>query len=290
MNIYLKVFLLIPFLTACSSMTDMRIPLSEAFESDSTLFVIESPTWRVPDSVYNKKIAGYSVVNAKTSFRKSKKELINNKTIDNSINFLLFNDKDYSIEVNEYEVESNISFSFDLQADGLKLSSAYCKINSLNTDEREVSEEEKKWPYSTSDRSENNREHRLKTYLSCSIELGRSSWDLQFSSNKNRMLKLKLDSDIESFKVLNVSDFIFLHEDEKGDITHVAKEGSYYPRKYLLNTGLEFFNEFEQVSALSFVGKPRVWINNNSPEEKKQLFLTVNYSLLMFNWLDSAWR
>jgi hypothetical protein len=286
-KIYFKTVLLIPFLTACASTMDMKIPLSEEFENSSDVFIIETPTWRVPDTVYDKNIAGYSVVNTKTSFDSSKEQLIAKEEKENLINFLIFNDKDYYLNIEVYEVVSVREFSFNIKNNTSILSSAHCSVTSISIDERE--EEEEGISFS-SNMSVYNRGDRLSTYLSCNINDKDSSWNFSLASNENRTVSLKFVSDDESMNVKGISDVVLFVEDEKGSINKITNEEGYYPSHLALNSGLEFFSLTEQVSAISFVGKPRIWLKKGLLEDKKQLLLTVSYSLLMFDWLDSAWR
>lgn len=278
--------LLIPFLTACASTMDMKIPLSEEFENASDVFIVETPTWRVPDTVYDKNIAGYSIVNAKTSFDSSKEQLISKEEKENIISFFVFTDKDYYLNIEVYEVVSTRKFSFNLTHNTSILSSAHCSVTSLSIDEREEKEDIK----FSSKMSVYNRGDRLSTYLSCNIKDKDSSWDFSLASNENRSVSLKFVSDDESMNVKGISDVVLFIEDEKGNIKNVTNEERYYPSHLALNSGLEFYSLTEQVSAISFVGKPRIWLKKDLLEDQKQLLLTVSYSLLMFDWLDSAWR
>jgi hypothetical protein len=296
MNIYFRILLVIPFLTACASTIDRRVSLSDEFELQSEVYAIDSPTWMIPDSVYNKKIGSYSVIDADTSSRSSKDKLLSSNVKENLINFFVFGDKDLYNKVEKFEVVSTKNFSFIIKNDKADLSRSQCKITSISIDERKEAlitarnENENEIPRFSSSDSVNNRAARTSTALSCEIKQGDEVYNLNLFSNKNRKTNVTLSSDIEEIIVEDIDLYIVLEINTDYNDENTDSDDLYYPRRYAINSGLGLYMNAEQVSALSFVGKPRIWLKDNLPEDKKQLFLSVAYSLLMFNWLDSAWR
>jgi len=293
---YFTLIMLAQFLTACATTIDRRILLPDEFELHSVAYDIEAPTWMIPDSVYNKKIGDYSVIDADTSFRRSKDKLISSDVKENLISFFVFGDKDLYNKVEEFEVVSTKDFSFIIKNDRSNLSRSQCKITSISIDERTEAlittkdNDERDFPNFSANDSANNRFARTSTALSCEIKQDEKVYNLNLFSNENRKVNVALSSDIEEIIIENIDQYIVLEINADYNDKNTDSDDLYYPRRYAINSGLGLYMNAEQVSALSFVGKPRVWFKDNLPEDKKQLFLTVNYSLLMFNWLDSAWR
>jgi len=279
--------MLAQFLTACATTIDSKVSLSDEFESTSDVYVIEEPLGRVFDSVYNKKIGSYSVLNADTSFRKLKDKLVSSEGKENLIGYFMLGSKDLYVEVEKFDVTSTINFSFDIENDKSKTYGARCRIISLSMDERReaiiTTEEDKdSFPNFPSDKSENDRSARSSTHLSCSITYGDESLNLNLFSNKSRKTNITLTGGDDGIVVKNIPIYTVIDEN--------SNQYDYEDQYYAINSGLEFYINNQQVSALSFVGKPRVWLKNDMPEDKKQLLLTIGYSLFMFDWLDYSWR
>jgi hypothetical protein len=296
MNIYFRIVLIISFLTACASTIDRRVSLSDEFEFHSEVYAIDAPTWMIPDSVYNKKIGGYSVIETDTSSRRSKDKLLSSNVKENLINFFVFGDKDLYNKVEEFEVVSTKNFSFSIKNAKADLSRSQCKITSISIDERKEAlittrdKNESEIPSFSSSDSVNTRAARTSTALSCEIKQDDEVYNLNLFSNKNRKTNVTLSSDTDEIIIEDIDLYIVLEINTDYNDENTDSDDLYYPRHYAVNSGIGLYMNAEQVSALSFVGKPRIWLKDNLPEDKKQLFLTVNYSLLMFNWLDRAWR
>jgi hypothetical protein len=277
----------VPLLSACASTMDSKVSLSGEFESASDVYVIEKPLGRVFDSVYNKKIGSYSVLNADTSFRKLKDKLVSSEDKENLIGYFLLGSKHLYVEVEEFNVTSTIDFSFDIENDKSEMHRARCRIISLSMDERReaiiTTEEDKRdFPNFPSDKSVNDRSARSSTHLSCSITYGDESLDLNLFSNKSRKTNITLTGGDDEVIVKSIPIYTVIDEN--------YNQYDYEDQYYAINSGLEFHINNEQLSALSFVGKPRVWLKNDMSEDKKQLLLTISYSLFMFDWLDYSWR
>ena len=296
MNIYFRIVLIIPFLTACASTIDRRVSLSDEFELESEIYAFDAPTWMIPDSVYNKKLGSYSVIDADTSFRSSRDKIISSDMKENLINFFVFGDKNLYNKVEKFEVVSTKNFSFIIKNYKAGLSRSQCKITSISIDERKKAlittsdKKESEIPSSSSSDSVNDRAARASTALSCEIIQGDEVYNLNLLSNKNRKTNATLSSDTDEIIIEDIDLYIVLEINTDYNDENTDSDDLYYPRHYAINSGLGLYMNAEQVSALSFVGKPRIWLKDDLPEDKKQLFLTVAYSLLMFNWLDSAWR
>ena len=204
MNIkYFKLIILIPFLTACVSTIDRKVLLSDEFELHSVAYDIEAPTWMIPDSVYNKKIGSYSVIDADVSSRSSKDKLLSSNVEENLINFFVLGDKDLYNRVEEFEVVSTKNFSFIIKDYKADLSRSKCKIRSISIDERKEElittrdKNKSEIPGFSSSDSVNTRAARTSTALSCEIKQGDEVYNLNLFSNENRKVNVALSSDIE---------------------------------------------------------------------------------------------
>jgi hypothetical protein len=275
----LKIALSLPLLTSCVQTIDQTIPLSNEFQTSSTVIILDNPSFRIPDSVYNNDLGIYSVVNAETSWKSSQKNLVDRKKDISFINYILFHDALSFISA-EYEVDDTQRFSFTLQQNNENVSTSKCEIFSQSlTKETEANDIEFSSPSSHS--SQNTR---LKTYLVCAITHNQKLWQLTLKSYQNQTTIVQVKSDDRSYQVEDISQNVSLVK--KGDIIEQRHSAPWRS----LSSGLEFFDNKEQVGALSFVGKPKIWLKNDLPDQTKQLLVSINYSLTMFNWLDSDWR
>ena len=274
-----KTILILSVLTSCSSTIDQTIPLSNEFETNSKVITLETPSWRIPDSIYNKDLDEYSTVNAKTSWRSSDKKLVDRKKDTSFINYILFDDN-LSFITEEFEVDDTQIFSFDLVKKGLLISTSKCEIFSQSLTKETVA---KDIEYSTK-KSNSSHSNRLKSYLVCAITHNKKLWEFTLTSYSDKQINVQMKSDNVSYQIKGVSKVISLVKDGN----KVEKRNS--PPWRSLKSGLEYFHNQKQVAALSFVGKPKIWLKDDLSTESKELLLSVNYSLIMFNWLDSDWR
>jgi len=261
---------------ACTSIVDMTIPLSKSFQKESRVISLTSPTWRLKDSVYNKRLGEYFIANSKTTGERLKDELIDRKRVGNFINYLLFNHDIYSI-VSEFKREGNQRFSFELKRGSALKATSKCEIltKSSFTRKRSITQ--------SSDESHSGSDltTREKTFLVCSISVGTQHWGLTLKSNKHEPMVVKLNSTNSAYMVKDVSG----HQDvlsngERRDV----------PSYLSPNSGLEFYKNNQQVAALSFLKNPKIWIKEGLSTEEEVLLLSANYSLTMFNWIDGEWK
>jgi hypothetical protein len=278
-HILFKTTLLVFVLTSCTSAVDQTIPLSNEFEVNSRVITLESPSWRIPDSVYNKNLGTYHIESSKTSWRSTDRTLVNRKKDISFINYILFDDA-LSFITEEFEVEETQMFSFNLAKDDLLISTSKCEIFSHSLAKETVA---KDIEYSSKS-SNSHHSARVKTYLICAITHNKKLWELTLTSYSENNIKVQLKSEGLFYDIRGVSKIINLVKD--GNL--IEKRNS--PPWLSLKSGLEFFQHKKQIAALSFVGKPKIWLREDLPTESKELLLSVNYSLTMFNWLDSNWR
>jgi len=278
-HILFKTILLVSVLTSCASTVDQTIPLSNDFEVSSKVITLENPSWRIPDSIYNINLDTYHTESSKTSWRSADRTLVNRKKDISFINYILFDDA-LSFITEEFEVEETQIFSFNLAKDDLLISTSKCEIFSQSLAKDTVAAD-----IEYSNKSSNSHHSiRVKTYLVCAITHNNKLWELTLTSNNEENIKIKLKSESLFYEIKGVSKIINLVKDNNV----IEKRNS--PPWRSLKSGLEFFQYKEQVAALSFVGKPKIWLRDDLSTESKELLLSVNYSLTMFNWLDSSWR
>lgn len=296
-NIFLRIVILIPLLAGCASTIDSRISLPDEFKNTSDVYALKKPLGRIFDSVYNKKIGIYSVINADTSSRKSKDKLVSSENKGNLINFFLLGSNDIYIKEEEFEVNDTLEFSFEVESEGSSSYGARCRIISRSMDERieeiiTTKRDKDEFPHFPPDKSVNDRSARVSTNLSCSITDGKESLDLKLFSNQVRKTNVVLAGNSEKIIIKDIPIYILIDENKEDYFYENAyNENHYYEDKYYkVNSGLGFYINNEQVSALSFIGKPRVWLKKDISENTKKLLLTASYSLFMFDWLDGAWR
>jgi hypothetical protein len=278
-HILFKTILLVSVLTSCASTVDQTIPLSNDFEVSSKVITLENPSWRIPDSIYNINLDTYHTESSKTSWRSADRTLVNRKKDISFINYILFDDA-LSFITEEFEVEETQIFSFNLAKDDLLISTSKCEIFSQSLAKDTVAADIE---YSNKS-SNSHHSNRVKTYLVCAIKHNNKLWELTLISNSEKNIKVQLKSESLFYDIKGVSKIINLVKDNNV----IEKRNS--PPWRSLKSGLEFFQYKEQVAALSFVGKPKIWLRDDLSTESKELLLSVNYSLTMFNWLDSSWR
>lgn len=278
-HILFKTFLLVSVLTSCATTVDQTIPLSNEFEVSSKIITLENPSWRIPDSIYNINLDTYHTESSKTSWRSADRTLVNRKKDISFINYILFDDA-LSFITEEFEVEETQIFSFNLAKDDLLISTSKCEIFSHSLAKDTVAADIE---YSNKS-SNSHHSNRVKTYLVCAIKHNNKLWELTLISNSEKNIKVQLKSESLFYDIKGVSKIINLVKDNNV----IEKRNS--PPWRSLKSGLEFFQYKEQVAALSFVGKPKIWLRDDLSTESKELLLSVNYSLTMFNWLDSSWR
>lgn len=274
-----KVTLLIVFaLSACESVKDVTIPLPVEFVENSELIELETPTWRVPSSVFDKSVGKYSIVNSSVSSTSSDEELVNVKREGNFLNYLLFDD-DLHVVTREYNVESSQRFSFDVKSGEEKIVSSKCEIFSQERRDKTDSYE-----FDGGGHSAYRFEKRVNTYLICEINNQGSTSTLTLLSVPNKNLKVSFQGGNDLINIESISG-------AKSIIGEgVSPRVENMPPWASQNSGVEIFDESQTVAAVSFVGKSKLWMKKNLPPEKEELLVSIFYSLSMFNWLDKDWR
>lgn len=276
---FFSAILILSVLSSCASTIDKTIPLSNEFVINSKAITLENPAWKIPDTIYNIELDEYSIKSSKTSWRSSDKSVVDRKKDSSFLNYILFDD-DLSFITEEFEDENTQVFSFNLVKGDLFISTSACEVFSKSFTKKTSAKD----LTSSNSGSQSSLNTRLKTYLVCAITHNKKHWRLTLASANEEKIEAQLTSSDFSYDIQNVSKVISLIKD--GDV--VERKSS--PPWLSFKSGLKFFHNKEQVAALSFVGKPKIWLSNDLPTESKELLLSVNYSLVMFNWLDSNWR
>jgi len=163
--------------------------------------------------------------------------------------------------IKEFKQEGNQRFSFELKQGSELKATSKCEIFTKSLLEEESTIREK-------------------TFLVCSITVANQHWGLTLKSYKNEPIVVKLNSTNSSYLVKEISK----HQDilSNGERRDVLSSLS-------LHSGLGFYKNNQQVTALSFFKKPKIWIKEGLSTDEEVLLLSANYSLTMFNWLDGEW-
>jgi len=274
-----KSLLITPLLTACITTSDRSIPLSNSFIQEAELIKISAPSWRIPDSVFNLKISDYLIQNSDITWRSHEQKLIDRNKEYSFINYLLFDD-DLSFITEKYEVNGTQRFSFDLTKEGAIKNTAKCELFALFLETNKTSD---RWTDTKATRS-SAFEDRLKTQLICSINNQEKQWQLTLHANKEEKLIVKLKNEQQHFVITEISESI----DIAGKAPNIQIRN--IPTWLSKKSGLSLSYNHKQIAAHSFVGESKFWLNKDISPDMRELLLTVNYSLTLFNWLDSDWR
>lgn len=267
-------------LTACaSSIIDETIPLTKSFEESSELITYKKSNWKIGGKSFNQPLRNYSVENSKVRWKKSRENLAEREVETNFINYLLFDDE-LTYITEKFNVDETQQYSFNLMQGEELVSNSKCEIFSHSIAEKVISEDN----YDSSEYETSSIKNRQDTFVFCIVEHNGKLWELSLSALLDEPLEVQLETDDQFYEVLDVSDQLLLKQGDNG----IEKIKS--PSWLAKNSGLEFYRQSNKVSALSFVGKPKMWLQEDLSDEQKELLLTVNYSLSMFNWLDDQWR
>lgn len=269
------------FLSGCVSTVDYTIPLSQSFESNSKLITVNLPTLSVSDSAYDIDIENYVIKNTYTSWKKFEdRKLTNIEHETNYLNYILFDDE-LSFIKKEFELESKQNFNFELTQNNDITATSHCEIYAQSQ-----SNEHKSYNLNGNGVRESSESiaSRNKTFLVCSIKHQGQIWKLTLLSEKGSSVKAQFSSDALKYDIKSINDSISLVKN--GDKVEKRQSAPWLSNK----SGLSFSFDNTQVSAISFVGKPRFWLSNTLSTEQKPLLVAVNYSLTLFNRIDGDWR
>ena len=271
-NRFYTLALLFPLLSSCASM-QKTIPVSYEFKQQSDVFLVESPSLTFFNFVFNKTLGDYQVVNTKRTANRATETFVEDSSITKH-----FTDE-VSYIVDEYEINRIQHFSFDLKKQNELIAIIQCDILSRSVDKKTITSTEGELNIL----SVKGDIKRANTSLVCSINHNDRNWKLTLDAPFKQKFNATLTSEKLVYKLTNVS----VLADAQRKINKL-EDTSYY--QHSLNSGLKISNHIQQLSALTFIEEPTIWLKFDLPEEDKQLLLSVNYSLLMFDWLDSGWK
>jgi hypothetical protein len=270
-NFY-KLALLLPLLSSCASI-QKTIPVTSEFKQDSEVILLNTPSLTFFNAVFNKTLGTYSVENTKRTASKTTETFVEDSSITKH-----FTDE-VSFIIDEFEINRIQHFSFELQKQNELIAVSQCDILSQSIDKKTITSKEGELNIL----SVKGDIKRAKTSLICTISHNDRNWKLTLVAPFQQKFNAMLTSKNRLYKLTNVSALV----DSQRKIKKV-EDTSYY--QHSLNSGLKISNHIQQSSALSFAEKPTIWLKYDLPEQEKQLLLSVNYSLLMFDWLDSGWK
>lgn len=266
-------------LVSCVSIIDTRVILPFEFENSADLIQFERPTWLFKDSFYEQPLADYAITNVKITSTSEKSELIREKKLS-VVSFLLdSNIIGFHFLTNQnYEVNGNSGFSFNLSHDAALKVKSSCDINYL--DSKSYQENHRLFGKTT----ERESIMRIDTSLVCSFSQDQKSWGLIVNADREHNMSLQLTDGTKQFELTTIMQSYSLYEKDKKLMSRTRDSRDSH------NAGISIsFNE-QQISALSLVGQPKIWIKNDLDVTQRELLLAVNYSLAMFDWLNTDWR
>lgn len=266
-------------LVSCASVIDTRVILPSEFENDSQLIQFNQPFWLFKDSFYEQPLADYAITRVNISSAAETSELVREKKLS-VVSFLLdSNIIGFHFLTNQnFEVNGNSSFSFDLSYNAsLKVKNA-CDINYL--DSKSYQENHRLFGKTIERESIT----RIDTSLVCSFSQNEKIWGLVVNADSEHNMSLQLTDGTKQFELKTIMQSYSLYENDKKLMSRTI--GSRASK----NSGISISFADQQISALSFVGEPKIWIKNDLDVTQRELLLAVNYSLAMFDWLNADWR
>lgn len=271
-------------LMACQSVQDQTIPLSTEFAQNSSFYEVNKPSWRIKSSAYRQQFGPFTVTGADVSWKTSTKSnlwfynsglLDDQELADNWLKFMLsdiLNRRGRAVDY--YKVLQHQDFAFAVAHPNLPPVQAMCRLMALD----ETVEITRLNHSSTSQHEQRGRKH---SYLGCLFAQGEESWQFVADSRKGESHYFQLTAADLKLDVRPVNDKLLLVNQQYMPMPEWIKQMA----------GVALYQQNRQISALSFDGnKPKIWLHSHlTPTEQAQL-LALNYSLLMYDWLDEDWR
>ncbi|QBY05130.1 hypothetical protein E2K93_12385 [Thalassotalea sp. HSM 43] len=270
--------------SGCANVIDITIPLTAEMQNQSQLYHFKTPTWRVPDSVYNTQLSDiYAISNAQVSSREHKdgesKITPLHEDIDeaqvNLVLSMLNGDSAYFIK--KQQVMTEQTFSFALSKFQQAQIDVTCDILSKDVNAQHLDKNGDALDRETTS------EQRLSTTLSCLINQQDKQWQLTLNHGAKQELQVALKSEQQAFNVSGVDERIALVQGQQGIEKHSFPD---FVQPY---AGLNVFKDQQQLASISLVGDPKIWLKDDLTEDAKQVLLAASYGLTMYTWLDTEW-
>ncbi|MFZ6816842.1 hypothetical protein [Undibacterium sp. Ji22W] len=280
-------------LGGCQSVQNQSIPLHKDFLNTAERLEIKRPNWRLSDSVYQQHLQGYEIHSTETAWAKTDKTelwfsesggLLDGFEIKDKFLRLLFLDLlDMRRQTrHRYLFHSEQDFGFVINSDKQAEMRVRCRRVAL-ADHLDVVR------FSGNQRSSTTEfRQRLNSYLACELQQNNRQWRLTVNTASNadgatpqiqlQEQDLQTSNDIR-FELVKESSYLVNGE---------WRTMTFGPQQF---SGLQVQQRNQTIAATSFDGAtPKIWLNGDLPATQKTLMLGINYSLMMYDWLDSGWR
>lgn len=273
-----KALWLCVLLTGCQTLDDVRVDLPQSFERQANVIRLETPTWRVPSSVYDLPLGEYQVDGSDVSWTSIDSELIDIQYHENLLGFLLFGD-DLTVLRKTFQESRHQRFRFTLKHQQQQVTTSRCDIYSLGTSDEVISRHEDSRAGAL-----NSLEDRARTWLYCNIDDGKTQWALSFQAVPDRPISAALVSDGKVYEITGLNGASASYKgDDSGKNVHLPPWAS-------RQSGMGFYQGKDMLAAVSLMENSYIWTLQGADDAQQALFLTAGYSLVMFNWLDEDWR
>ncbi len=273
-----KALWLCVLLSGCQTLDDVRVDLPQSFERQANAIRLETPTWRVPSSVYDLALGEYQVDDADVSWTSIDSELIDMQYHENLLGFLLFGD-DLTVLKKTFQESRHQRFRFTLKHQQQQITTSRCDIYSLGTSDEVISRyEEGTTP------AVNSLEDRARTWLYCNIDDGQTQWALSLQAVPDRPVSAALVSNAQVYEITGLNGASASYQGDESD------KNVRLPPWASRQSGLGFYQGQDMFAAVSLMDNSYIWTLRGISEQHQALLLTASYSLVMFNWLDEDWR
>ncbi|MBC3875512.1 hypothetical protein [Undibacterium flavidum] len=296
-------------LSGCQTVQNQSIPLHKNFLDNADQLEIKRPTWRLRDSVYQQHLPGYEIHSTETAWAKTDRTqlwfsesggLLEGFEIKDKFLRLLFLDLlDLRRQTrHRYLFHSEQDFAFALTPNNADKVQVRCRRVAIE-DHLDIVR------FSGNQRSSTTElRQRLNSYLACELQQNDKQWRLTVNATDLESAstpKIELQEQIQGQIQRQVSDQIQEQMPTTANETRfeLIKQSSYLvngewrtmtfgPQQF---SGLQIQYKNQTVAATSLDGAtPKIWLNKDLPTTQKSLLLAINYSLMMYDWLDSGWR
>jgi hypothetical protein len=280
-------------LGACQTVQNQSIPLHKNFLENAELLEVKRPTWRLNDAVYRQHLPGYEIHSTETTWAKGDRTelwfsqsggLLDGIEIKDKFLRLLFLDLlDMRKQTrHHYLYNSEQDFGFAVNTEKEAEIHVRCRRVAL-TDHLDIVR------FSRNQRSSKTEyRQRLNSYLACELQQNALQWRLTVNTGSTedaapphielQEQNSQTPSDMH-FELVKESSFLVNGE---------WRTMTFGPQQF---TGLQMYQKNQTLAATSFDGAtPKIWLNKNLPATQKSLLLAINYSLMMYDWLDNGWR
>lgn len=198
-------------------MPSKATPFSPNFKKNSKVITLNNPTWRIPDSIYNRKLGNYSTKKSKVSMVRLKSKLISRKREQNLLKFILLDDPLF-IKIDKFEFKNSQSFSFSLVKNNSLISTSKCKISSKPLAKKKAGKNRNNSTFSL----HSNNGTRQRTNLVCAITHNKKLWEFTLTSYKNKTeTHLKSEHLSYEVKVISNTGFNFFKMQNRFQLCHL---------------------------------------------------------------------